>query len=64
MARLSSPVPITNHLRTGCDAPSDKRSHNPYPATMQLLHTDMFRLFPLRSPLLGESIILSLPADT
>ena len=42
----------------------DKKSHNPHIATLQRLHIYVFRLFRFRSPLLTESIILSLPAGT
>ena len=45
-----------------CGGPG--RSHNPDAATAATLTLHRFGLFPVRSPLLGESSFLSLPAGT
>ena len=46
------------------DALCNGKSHNPHTATLQRLHIYGFGLFPVRSPLLRESIIFSLPVGT
>ena len=40
------------------------KSHNPEPATPPGLTPRRFRLFPFRSPLLRESLLLSFPQGT
>ena len=45
-------------------SPPGAESHDPSCATPTGLTRTRFRLFPLRSPLLGESLLLSLPPGT
>ena len=45
-------------------SPHNAESHDPSQATPTGLALARFRLFPLRSPLLGESLMLSLPPGT
>ena len=67
MVSLSSGVwlkPVFVTPRADC-RPAQRTSHNPGDATpCRVEHAHRFRLFPVRSPLLGESRLFSLPPGT
>ena len=61
--------PGSSIINTFCNFPTDPEirpieSHDPEYATLPGLTHIRFRLFPVRSPLLGESLLFSLPAGT
>ena len=59
------PVPLDSGFVTPCHLRNSGRgSHNPACATLTGLTHMRFGLVPFRSPLLGESMSLSVPADT
>ena len=61
--------PADSAINQICNFPTEPelrpiKSHDPEYATLPGLTHIRFRLFPVRSPLLGESLLFSLPAGT
>ena len=61
--------PADSTINQICNFPTDPKlrpiePHDPEYATLPGLTHIRFRLFPVRSPLLGESLLFSLPAGT
>ena len=55
---------LTMSFLLGCRQKQPKTSHNPIHATLCRLTHVWFRLFRVRSPLLAESLLFSLPGGT
>ena len=64
MARLSSPVRLNLCITANCIVTVDGGPTTPMLKRHNPLTQHRFRLFPVRSPLLRESILLSLPPGT
>ena len=63
MAGFPVRFPVTTRTRSS-SAELDERSYNPDMATTAVLAPHRFGLFPVRSPLLRESLLISIPPVT
>ena len=62
---LSSRLPVAGRFLTRWEAAAlPRRSHDPFPATPAGLALERFRLIRVRSPLLADSRLISLPRGT